>query len=172
MKMELVGVNEALSQATDMTDPKRRKALMKKALRAGGAILLKFMRQKLRKHDRTGWLRKNLISKLKYYKKQDTMVLILGVKSNATTTVTVEKRLGNSVVQKTERITAHKYAHLVMFPRRSFTQQLSFTNKTGKVVTQQRRITGYQGDNVIDMTTKYHGAEALAKIRSVINEGM
>jgi len=171
IKVELSGVNEALSGALDLADPKKRADLMKKAIRAGGRVLLKYMRAMMRKHDRTGWLRKNLISKLKYYKKQGTLVLILGVKSNATTTVTVRQRIGRNFIKQTKQITAHKYAHLVMFPRRQFTQQLTFRNRLGHIVTQQRNIGRYKGDNIIDAATQFHGAEALAAIRRVIENG-
>lgn len=171
-QVKLDGVGDILRQSSAILDPKQRLALQKKGIRAAGNVLLKFIRRELRKHDRTGWLRKTMKSKLVYFKKTGTLVLIVGVQSKATKSVQVEQRLGRSKKYVTKNITSHNYAHLVLNPRRAFTQEITYTTRLGKVVRMTRHIAAYKGDNIFESATKIKGAAALAAMQDVITQGI
>lgn len=171
-KVQLSGLSEILRAADAIFDPKKRLALMKKAIRAAGAVLLKEMRRRLKSHDRTGWLRKSMKSKLKFYKKSSTLVMIVGVASGMRTTADVEKRLGKAKKTVAQNIVSHNYAHLVFGKRKAFTQTINYVTKKGKRVVMQRRIAAYAGDNVITQVADMFGAVAKQKMIDIIAAGL
>ena len=171
-RIELGGIQDILSRTKDITDPAARLKLMKKAIRAAGAYLLKQIRRLLKKHDRTGWLRKSMKSKLKYYKKSGTLVLIVGVGSNLRTTAQLEKWLGKARKTVAANIVSHNYAHLLFEGHKAFTQTITYTTKRGKQVTMRRRIAAARGDNVIYQVAAMYGEDAKKRMGDVITQGL
>lgn len=118
--LELTGFQQALKDLKKLRRGKERTDALKKAMRAAGAKMLIIVRRLLRPHKRSGWLSRTNKSKLKYYKKTDTLALIVGVQSNAETSYNGRK------------IVSHKYEHFLRLGRKGFYQgRFSLGNRSG-----------------------------------------
>ncbi len=110
VKFEVSDVNRALSSLGELPE-EMRKAVARAAIRRGARVLVNGMRRALRKHKRTGLLSNSIRTRIRYYNKRNTMVVLVGVASNVSGTF------------RGERITTHKYEHFVRGFRRSFVQK-------------------------------------------------
>lgn len=141
--------------------PERLK-LMKKAMRAAGRVMLQVARRvyKGMVKDRSGTLRKSLKSRLRFYKKADVLVLLVGVQSWF-------KGEYNG-----QRVIAHKYAHLVTRGRKKFRQTYRYKDRKGRVWTARRWVKGTVGRDFIEVASRAAVNTATEAIRNTVAQGL
>lgn len=162
-RIEIAGIKSALKDLKKFTGENRIK-VMKKAFRAAANAILKNMRKRLKTngHYRSGLLYKSLKTKLKYYKKLDVLVVMVGVKSNMKGTY------------KGNPITSHKYAHFITKGRKSFTQFYSpffvMKNSPSRAALLTREIGAVQADNFIAAAVYTQQVAAIAAAKKVLDK--
>lgn len=176
VQVELTGIKEAMA-GIERLEKKNRIVWMKKALRRAGAYVLRFIRIEAKKHDRSNTLYRSLKSKLKYYKKTDTLVMLLGVRSWFEGTF------------RGRKVVPHRYLHLILKGHKEFQQQFvtkpgkryaKKDKRTGKLVFYTakkpmhitRRVGAAKADNFIAETSQRAFPQALQLIRDTVKQGL
>lgn len=176
IRIELTGLRNALKDLKKIKDRTRRLKVMKKAIRAAGRVLLSSMRGIIKaKLRRSGNLLKATSTRLRYYRKSDILVLMVGIKSWV---------IGDYKGRKT---VSHKYAHLAQKGHKAFTQIVKVqpgkrymikgssglvvvSNRSPTVIQLRRRIGAAKGENFVESVTRMQGNVALRKAEEVLQK--
>lgn len=165
LRVEIKGFKGIIREIRKNAPAKEYRAkLLKTALNAVGGVVARTLRQL--SPVRSGTMKKSMKHKTKYYKKSDTVVVLVGVKS---------KFKGN---YQGKVVTPTNYAHLVTRGRKAFTQEIKIgrgksfragkiliTNNTTRVIVFKRRVGAARANNFFNIAIKSSAAKALATAR-------
>lgn len=155
-RIGLHGVKEALRGLRKYANPYR-KQLMRKALRAAGRYLLALAKLYVPKNSQL--LFRSLTTRMKYYAKNDVLVLVMGPKSWATTIHNGRKQI------------AHKYAHLAEDGRSAVVnRKLMPMNINGRWLF-RKHVRAAAGQPFVKRSVRVGGGQALDEIRKVVAAG-